>query len=268
MARTSAQPHRCWQIIIAVACLALLEAGSPPTAQSPPAPLTNGKIPTVVLDPTRGGTNQGAQGPTGLLEKDLTLQVATEAGRLIEQLLGMQVILTRTDDADLPLEARAATANQASADLFISISAGGSLGATRRAFQIFYFDAMRESSAAEREPPNEREISAEAVQQRRGAGPRLPVVLWDQAQREFLDTSQMFARILYNNLRTQVAEDGRGIFGLPILPLRWVRMPAVLLDLGSINDPGFEATLRDDTYLPRVVLGMAQAVNDYQALKH
>ena len=34
--------------------------------------------------------NQGAQGPTGLLEKDITLQVATEAGRLIEQLLGMQ----------------------------------------------------------------------------------------------------------------------------------------------------------------------------------
>jgi N-acetylmuramoyl-L-alanine amidase len=267
MARTSAQPHRCWQIIMAVVCLALLEAGSPPTAQSPPAPPTNGKIPTVVLDPTRGGANQGARGPTGLLEKDITLRVVTEAGRLIEQLLGMQVILTRTDDADLPLEARAATANQASADLFISISAGGSLGATRRAFQIFYFDDMRERSAAEREPANEREFSAEAVQ-RRGAGPRVPVVLWDQAQREFLDMSQMFARILYNNLRTQVAEDGRGIFGLPILPLRWLRMPAVLLDLGSINDPGFEATLRDDTYLPRVVLGMAQAINDYQALKH
>jgi len=237
-------------------------------AQSPPLPLPNEKIPIVVLDPGRGGANHGAQGPTGLLEKDITLQVATEAGRLIEQLLGMQVILTRTDDADSPLEARAAAANQASADLFISISAGGSLGATPHAFQTFYFDDMRGSSAAEREPPSERDLSGDVGQRRHGAGTRPPLVLWDQAQRDFLETSQMFARILYNNLRTQVAEDGRGVFGLPILQLRWVRMPAVLLDLGSINDPGFEAKLRDDTYLPRAVLGIAQAVNDYQALQH
>jgi len=237
-------------------------------AQLLPSSLPTEKIPIVVLDPGRGGANHGAQGPLGLLEKDITLQVATEAGRLIEQLLGMQVILTRNDDTDIPLETRAAAANQASADLFISISAGGSLGATPRAFQTFYFDDMRGSSAAERVPPNERELSGETGQLRRGAGPRLQLVLWDQAQRDFLETSQMFARILYNNLRTQVAEDGRGVFGLPILLLRWVRMPAVLLDLGSINDRGFEAKLRDDTYLPRAILGIAQAVNDYQALQH
>ena len=65
----------------------------------------------------------------------------------------------------------------------------------------------------------------------------------------------------------QVAEEGRGVFGLPILLLRWVRMPAVLLDIGSLSDPGFEAKLRDDAYLQRAALGIAQAVNDYQALQ-
>ena len=265
--RSSAQRHWCQQIIITMACLAMLEAGAPLMAQSPPLPLPNDKIPSVVLDPGRGGANHGAQGPTGLLEKDITLQMATEAGRLIEQLLGMHVILTRTDDLDVPLEARAAAANQAGADLFLSIHAGGSLGATRREFQTIYFDEMQGSSLAAREPANERDVSGEGGQRRRGAGPRPQLILWDQAQRDFLDTSQMLARILYNNLRTQVAEDGRGVFGLPILLLRWVRMPAVLLDLGSINDPGFEAKLRDDAYLQRAALGIAQAVNDYQALQ-
>jgi N-acetylmuramoyl-L-alanine amidase len=77
----------------------------------------------------------------------------------------------------------------------------------------------------------------------------------------------LFARLLDKNLRAQVGDDGRGVFGLPILLLRWVRMPAVLLDLGAINAPGFEAKLRDDAYLQRAALGIAQAVNDYQALQ-
>jgi N-acetylmuramoyl-L-alanine amidase len=94
-----------------------------------------------------------------------------------------------------------------------------------------------------------------------------PAILWDQAQLDFLETSQMLARLLDINLRAQVAEEGRGVFGLPILLLRWVRMPAVLLDIGSLSDPGFEAKLRDDVYVQRAALGIAQAVNDYQALQ-
>jgi N-acetylmuramoyl-L-alanine amidase len=267
IARISAQARRGRLIIAAVACLAMLEARSTLVAQLPSLPLPNDKIPTVVLDPGRGGSNQGAQGSTGLLEKDITLQVATEAGRLIEELLGMSVVLTRTDDSEVPLEARAGLANQAGGNLFISIHASGSVAATRREFQTFYFDDLQERSSSERESANARDVSGEGGQRRRGAGALPQAVLWDQAQRDFFDPSQMFARILYNNLRAQVAEEGRGVFGLPILLLRWVRMPAVLLDLGSLSDPGFEAKLRDDAYLQRAALGIAQAVNDYHALQ-
>jgi N-acetylmuramoyl-L-alanine amidase len=72
---------------------------------------------------------------------------------------------------------------------------------------------------------------------------------------------------LYKNLRAQVAEEGHGIFGLPLLLLRWIRMPAVLLDLGSLSNPAFEDKLRDEAYLQRIALGIAQAVNDYYALQ-
>jgi N-acetylmuramoyl-L-alanine amidase len=269
MAGTSGQPQAQWGwfIIVAVAWLAMLVAPSTLVAQPSPSPLPDARIPIVVLDPGRGGANQGTHGPTGLLEKDITLQVATEAGRLIEELLGVRVVLTRSDDAEVPLEARAALANQAGGDLFISIYTGGSLAPTRREFQTFYFDDLQGSSPSGREPANERELSGQRGQRRREAGEPSQTILWDQAQLDFLETSQMFARILHNNLRAQVAEEGRGIFGLPILLLRWVRMPAVLLDLGSLNDPSFEAKLRDEAYLQRAALGIAQAVNDYQALQ-
>lgn len=265
---TAAPVHWCQHIIMAVAGLALLGAGATLVAQSVPSPWLTEKIPTVVLDAGRGGANQGAQGPTGVLEKEMTLQVATEAGRLIEELLGMHVTLTRSDDSDIPLEARAAAANQAGAELFISISAGGSLGATPYGFQTFYFDDLQRPSEGASEPASQPDLRRQGGGRRPDAGARPRSILWDQAQQEFLAMSQTFARVLYNNLRTQVAEEGRGVFGLPVLPLRWVRMPAVLLDLGALNAPGFEAKVRDDAYLQRVALGIAQAVNDFLALQH
>lgn len=132
---------------------------------------------------------------------------------------------------------------------------------------MFYFDEWQGST------PLPREQSIDAIlpdqgglRQGTGSGPPKPV-LWDQAQAEFIDLSQNFARLLYKNLRAQVGDEGRGVFGFPLLPLRWVRMPAVLLDLGSLSDPSFADKLRDESYVQRVALGIAQAVNDYQALQ-
>jgi N-acetylmuramoyl-L-alanine amidase len=261
------QARSGWYIVAAAACLAMLYAPSTLIGQLPSSPLPNERLPIVVLDPGRGGSNQGVQGSTGLLEKDITLQVATEAGRLIEELLGVRVVLTRADDSEVALEARAASANQAGGDLFISIHAGGSFAPTRREFQTFYFDAMQRNSPSEREPAHEGVFSDEGGRRRRGMGGPSPVILWDQAQLDFLETSQMFARLLNKNLRAQIAEEGRGVLGLPSPLLRWVRMPAVLLDLGSLTDPSFEAKWRDDAYLQRAALGIAQAVNDYYALQ-
>jgi N-acetylmuramoyl-L-alanine amidase len=247
--------------------LMTLAPSSAPLAQPSTSMLADERVPVIVLDPGRGGTDLGAQGPTGLLEKNITLQVATEAGRLIEDLLGLKIVLTRSDDSAIPLEMRAALANQAGGDLFISIYAGGSFAPVHRDFQAFYFDELQGSVPAVREQANDPDRSSQGrPRQGSGGGPSKPL-LWDQAQLEFIDSSQTFARLLYKNLRAQVAEEGRGVFGLPILLLRWVRMPAVLLDLGSLSDPGFEAKLRDEAYLQRAALGIAQAVNDYQAFQ-
>jgi N-acetylmuramoyl-L-alanine amidase len=249
--------------------LTMAAACSVLTAQPSTSLLPDERVPIIVLDPGRGGPNQGAQGPTGLVEKEITLQVATEAGRLITELLGLQVVLTRTDDSDVPLETRAALANQANGDLFISICAGGSLAAARRDFQVFYFDDLQGRVPGVRALPNspDRSGHGQEGEQRRGAdGPSRPL-LWDQAQLEFVDMSQTFARLLDQNLRTQVGDEGRGVFGLPILVLRWVRMPAVVLDLGSLSDAGFEDKLHHGAYAQRAALGIAQAVNDFQALR-
>jgi N-acetylmuramoyl-L-alanine amidase len=234
-------------------------------------PLASGlpgeRVPIVVLDPGHGGDDSGARGPSGLLEKDITLQIATEAVRLIEQLLGLRAILTRSDDSTVSLEARAARGNQAGGDLFISIHMGGAFAPTRREFQTYYFEDPRGSSPPKRDDIRGRERPARGGAGQLGVAIQPQVVLWEEAQADFLESSQTLARLLYNNLRAQFAEEGRGVFGLPLLGLRWVRMPAVLVELGSLSDPTFERQLRDDAYVERAALGIAQAVNDFHALQ-
>jgi N-acetylmuramoyl-L-alanine amidase len=224
-------------------------------------------VPVVVLDPGHGGPDQGARGPGGLLEKDITLQVATEAARLIEQLLGLRTVLTRTDDTTLPLEMRAAVANQANGDLFISIHVAGGFAPTPRGFQTFFFDDLQGMPPAAPPVTRPQRLPARGGQGSPGGDPPRHVVQWEHAQAEFLEASQIFARLLHNNLHSQGTAEGLGVFGLPLLVLRWVRMPAVMLDLGSLSDPGFEAKLRDETYIQRAALGIAQAVNDYHAMQ-
>ncbi|HET7904087.1 MAG TPA: N-acetylmuramoyl-L-alanine amidase [Candidatus Eisenbacteria bacterium] len=80
-----------------------------------------GRIRTVVIDPGHGGADAGASLPGGQSEKDVALDVARALRSALQNRLGVRVILTRESDADVPAERRAAIANGAKADLFVSV---------------------------------------------------------------------------------------------------------------------------------------------------
>ena len=85
------------------------------------------KISRIVIDPGHGGHDTGTIGPHGLMEKDLCLDVALRLGTLIEQKLpSAEVVYTRKNDTYVGLEQRTAIANEAKADLFVSIHANSS----------------------------------------------------------------------------------------------------------------------------------------------
>lgn len=89
-----------------------------------------------VLDPGHGGHDPGAVA-NGLREKDLTLAIVKNIGRMLGEYEGAEVFYTRTDDRYLSLEERAAMANRIGADFFLSvhINAGGGTG-----FESFIFN--------------------------------------------------------------------------------------------------------------------------------
>lgn len=79
------------------------------------------RTPVVVcIDPGHGGENEGAM-YNGLMEKDLTLQIADAMYRELSLYEGVTVVMTRTGDVDLSLSQRAQIAAGTGADLLCSI---------------------------------------------------------------------------------------------------------------------------------------------------
>ncbi|EPZ37821.1 N-acetylmuramoyl-L-alanine amidase [Anoxybacillus ayderensis] len=83
----------------------------------------------IVLDAGHGGHDPGAVA-NGLREKDLTIAIVKHVGKMLEEYEDVEVLYTRTDDRFLELSERAAIANKAGADFFLSvhINAGGGTG--------------------------------------------------------------------------------------------------------------------------------------------
>ena len=84
------------------------------------------KVNRIVIDAGHGGHDDGTIGPHGVLEKDVVLDVALRLSKLVQQRLGAEVVLTRSDDTFIPLHERTAIANDHKADLFLSIHANSS----------------------------------------------------------------------------------------------------------------------------------------------
>ena len=102
-----------------------------------PALTKTGKF-RIVLDAGHGGWDLGTVGRQGLLEKDLVLDVTQRLGKLLQARLGSEVMFTRSGDTYLPLDQRADIANQAQADLFVSVHANYSSSAAARGVETYY----------------------------------------------------------------------------------------------------------------------------------
>lgn len=229
---------------------------------------------TIVIDPGHGGQETGAIGPGGVLEKDLTLELARELAAKLGR-LGVQTVLTRTDDSLLALDARSAIANQNRADLFISIHLNSSLGAGASGTETYFLspqasDPRAASSAAtENTPPPPPATTSDAA-----GGAAAPsaaeqqdvdLILWDLAQSRHLAESQRFATMIQTQLNEALQIKDRGVKQAPFRVLKGATMPAVLVELGFINDPEEEKKLQDPAYRDQLLDALVTAIARYRA---
>jgi N-acetylmuramoyl-L-alanine amidase len=228
-----------------------------------PVPAAPRKVlPVIVIDPGHGGVETGAIGPSGLQEKDLTLDLARRLKALLER-QGATVVLTRDEDRVLPLDDRTAIANHNRAILFISIHLNASKRKTAVGAET-YFLATSATDAEARTLAgleNKAYEPADAAPKAEGGPPGdLELILWDMAQNSFLAESSKLAEAVQNELNAATGVRDRGVRQAPFRVLMGATMPAILVEAGFISNPEEEARFKDDAYKDKVVEAIARAV--------
>jgi N-acetylmuramoyl-L-alanine amidase len=225
-------------------------------------------IRTIVIDPGHGGVETGAIGTSGTAEKDLTLVLAQALKRRLEARLPVRVVLTRDEDADLPLDTRAALANQLKGDLFVSLHLNSSVGNGAHGAETYFLsmqasDAAAASAAAAENAPS----SAVAAGEGSGGDPLydLQLILWDLAQSHHLAESQRLAGLIQEELNTTLSLRDRGVRQAPFRVLMGAAMPAVLVELGFLSNPQEEARLQNPAYRAELVEALVRAITRYRA---
>jgi len=188
-------------------------APSPPTATQAPPLVHLG--PLVVLDPAHGGTDTGARGAAGAVEKDVVLMFARAIRAELDR-QGFRVVLTRNDDSDPSYDDRAAIANAYGDAVLISLHVSSTgTAATARSYYYRFSNSFAQASNASSTPS--------------GLTP------WEEAQRPFADTSHRLADALQLQLAQAFAGSPAVSVSYAVRDLRSVAAPAVAVEVSSVS---------------------------------
>jgi N-acetylmuramoyl-L-alanine amidase len=217
----------------------------------------------IVVDAGHGGWDLGTVGRQGMLEKDLVLDVAKRLGALLETRLGTEIIYTRPDDNYIPLEQRSDIANQAQADLFVSIHANNSDYSFARGVETYYTNYASSPESAEIEKRENGTVKAAFD----------PGILTEAAlkeRKERTDESRRLAasveRALYGTLSPEnPGIRDRGVREARFVVLTGTSMPAILSEISFVSSPMDEKKLQSATYRQQIAEALYKGIARYAA---
>ncbi len=224
------------------------------------------KVGRIVIDAGHGGHDQGTQGPHGLVEKELVLDVSLRLGKLIEERMNAEVIYTRADDTFIPLEGRTAIANQRKADLFLSIHANSSPIPRIAGMETFYLnftDSRDALDVASRENASSQKSIFE-----------LQDIIQKITLHEKLDESREFAgrmqaALFSFSMRNFPGQKNRGVKKAPFVVLIGASMPSVLAEIGFLSNPREEGLLKKPDYRQKLAESLYRGISKYaESLSH
>lgn len=220
------------------------------------------KINRIVIDAGHGGHDSGTLGPGGIEEKDVVLDVALRLGKLLKQRLGADVIYTRSDDTFIPLETRTAIANQAQADLFISVHANSSPDTSARGVEVYYLSFTSSADALE-VAARENAVSNESIHE-------LSDLVKKIALSDKINESRAFAEDVDESLYAGLDEGNpglrdRGVKKAPFVVLIGANMPSILAEISFLTNPNDAQELRQPEYRQRIAESLYRGVSRYVA---
>jgi N-acetylmuramoyl-L-alanine amidase len=219
------------------------------------------KIGRIVIDAGHGGHDTGTIGPSGLMEKDLCLDVTLRLGKIIQQRLpSADVVYTRNDDTFIPLERRTEIANESKADLFVSVHANSSQDRKARGIETYYLNFTGSSDAME-VASRENALSENGVHD-------LQNIVAKIARSEKIEESRDLAAMIQDSLSKRMeninrGERNRGVRKAPFVVLIGADMPSVLAEISFISNPNDEQWLKKPENRQRVAEGLYRGIESY-----
>ncbi|HQU09036.1 MAG: hypothetical protein B7X06_01870 [Verrucomicrobia bacterium 21-51-4] len=207
-----------------------------------------GKVHRVVIDPGHGGKDQGAENKSmGLVEKKLALDLAQRLCALLKS-KGYEVILTRTEDVFVGLEARSLFSNKQKADLFISVHFNTAPTPQAHGVETFALTSCMQVSSGRSKLEAEDRKS-------------FPGNQWDPWN---VLLGFYMQRALIQDLEAQ----DRGLKRARFVVLKDLACPGVLIEGGFLTNPQEAKKIQDPAYRQKIAIAIAEGVDQYhQTLK-
>jgi len=228
--------------------------------ETPRATPRDGHEWVVVVDAGHGGHDPGAHGPDGSREKDVTLAIALALRDELAARPGIRVLLTREDDTFIPLGRRTRIANDAHADLFVSVHANSAQRAAAEGFETYFL-----SAAVTEDARRVAQMENSSLRYENGAiDPSslddVNFILWDLAQNEYLRESSALAEAVQVELERRLPLKSRGVKQAPFYVLKGAFMPAILFETAFISNPREEELLNDTAFQSHLADGLAASL--------
>jgi N-acetylmuramoyl-L-alanine amidase len=214
----------------------------------------------VMIDPGHGGGDVGTRTPTGLLEKELTLDIARRlAARLAEA--GIEAELTRDEDARVSLRERARLANERRADLFLSIHVNWlEDGRANRGIETYYLGPSDDPFITELASAENRESGYSIADVRR----LLDSIYADLRQEQSRKLAAAVQRSLVRSIRELAPEIAdRGVKSAPFLVLVATEMPAILAEVASLSSAEEALLLAQESHRERIAVALSDGIRAY-----
>ena len=235
----------------------------PTSAKEVAADTTPTVIDTICIDPGHGAHFSGAEGPTGILEKDVNLEISLRLARLLRDKLGVRVVMTRIDDSHVYMRDRTGLANAVNADLFIDVHNNAVLNSKVKGTETYFLsqsrnDWERAATIAENqdylaENPN---FSADPSS--------LNFLLSMLAQNEYLQESSELAHLVQERMLAKLGTRDRGVKQAPFFVLVGCEMPSILVEIAFISNAEEEKLLTDAAWQQKAAEAIFEGIKLYK----
>ena len=227
---------------------------------------------TVVIDPGHGGVDPGALGRRSK-EKDINMSVSRLLANMIkEKHPEVKVIFTRTKDVKIPLVKRASIANNANADLFISIHSNASKARSASGCETFTLGAGSSAEAkAAAMYENEVILSDENFEELyKGFDPRSSesYIIFELIRSHDMELSADFAQMVQKGMVKHSKLKNRGVSSAGFLVLHRTVMPSILVELGFITNSKDESVIASKEGQKKLARGIFEGFSNYYNTYH